>query len=133
MPGGNAMRTPIAVVGVLLAAPASFARPPPDVVPDPAIHAWFEGLRQPGQALPCCSISDCRVMASRLRDEVEIEGYRYIVPNSAVIRNILNLMEGAVVCYTYSAFGPPAPEGGSLTEPQDMIEILCFVPPHPLS
>jgi hypothetical protein len=124
----------VAPILVLCAVPECLARPPSDVSPNPMVRSWFEGLHQPGSSALCCSISDCRVMPSRMQDrhhEVEIEGYRYAVPDSAIIRDIPNMMNGAVVCYTYRAFNPSP--GDTPAEPQDAIEILCFVPPKPLS
>ena len=40
---------------------------------------------------------------------------------------------GAVVCYTYRAFGLPIPADVLRDRAQDTVEILCFVPPWPTS
>ena len=124
------------VLAPVALAPASFAEPPAGLSLDPALHEWFEALHRPGSAKPCCSVSDCRFAVFRIRDghyEVAIDGYRYVVPPQAVIAGIFNPTGKAVVCYTFSRFRRPAPQGVARTEPQDVAEILCFVPPEPPS
>jgi hypothetical protein len=107
------------------------AAPPPNTAPNPALHAWFESLKQPGTQQPCCSISDCRFMDYKERNghfEVTIEGWPYAVPDQAVLRMIGNPTAQAVVCYGYASFGLPASPGEVRSAPQDPIEIFCFIP-----
>ena len=65
--------------------------------------------------------------------EVEIEGWRYVVPIETILDGAANPIGGAVVCYTHSAFGRPVPTGVLRRQAQDTVEILCFVPPRPTS
>ena len=120
----------------LLLASRSFAAPPTNVAPDPELKKWFEALRQPLTGRPCCAVSDCRFVVFTIRDghyEVEIEGWRYVVPDGVVIRGAVNLPGRAVACYTISEFGMPLRPGQPRDKPQDTIEMLCFVPPRPPS
>jgi hypothetical protein len=43
---------------------ATVAAPPENA--DPALHGWFESLKQPGSGVSCCSIADCRPVEYRL-------------------------------------------------------------------
>ena len=120
----------------LLTTVEAIARPPLDASGDRELKQWFESLRQPGTRQPCCSISDCRFVSFSIRDghyKVVIDGFTYTVPRAVVVPGIPNPTGKAVACYTYSEFKlPPAPgviDGG----PQDVAEILCFVPPRPPS
>jgi hypothetical protein len=122
-------------LGLLLAG-KSIAAPPADVTPDPALQMWFKDLRQPLTKQLCCAVSDCRFVAFRVQDgryEVEIEAWRYIVPTETIIEGLPNPTGRAVACYTFIAFGLPVPSGVFRDKPQDTIEILCFVPPRPIS
>jgi hypothetical protein len=124
-----------ATVWIFYAAVAA-AAPPIDVPVDPALQAWFKSLKQPGSQQLCCSISDCRFIAYEVRDghyEVRIEGWTYVVPNESILRKTDNPTNKAVVCYGYASFGLPALPGEQRKTPQDTLEILCFVPPKPLS
>jgi hypothetical protein len=107
------------------------AAPPPNITPNPALHAWFESLKQPGTQLPCCSISDCHFTDYREKNghfEVTIDDWPYVVPDQAVLRMGVSPTAQAVVCYGYASFGFPTSPGEVRTAPQDPIEILCFVP-----
>ena len=54
----------VAISLVSFVCPA-LAAPPADA--ELGLKSWFEGLRQPGERqLPCCSIADCRLAASRV-------------------------------------------------------------------
>ena len=120
----------------LLLPTVCIAAPPADVAPDPALREWFHSLLQPGTKQLCCDLSDCRFVAFRILDgqyEVNIEGWRYVVPPGVIIRGLPNPTGRAVACYTYGAFKPPLPAGVPRDSPQDVVEILCFVPPRPLS
>ena len=117
----------LALLAALLAQPA-IAAPPPNIVPDPALEAWFKSLREPGTNYPCCSVSDCRFTEVEIKDghyQVQIDDWTYTVPPERIISGIVNLTGRAVVCYTYGSFGLPSSVG-----PQDFVEILCFVPPR---
>ena len=62
---------------ILLLACQAHAAPPPDADPNQA--PWFNSLRLPQSAVPCCSMADCRPVLSRLIDghyEAFIEGKR---------------------------------------------------------
>jgi hypothetical protein len=61
---------------------------------------------------------------------VMIDGWPYRVPVQAIIHTVQNQFGRAVVCYSYTSFGPPMAPGVKRTEPQDAAEILCFVPPN---
>ena len=128
-------REALLCIGFIIASPA-FAAPPAGIVPTPELEAWFKALRQPVTKAPCCTISDCRFIDFTVRDghyEVEIEGWRYVVPTETVLDGIASPVGGAVVCYTYKAFGLPMPAGIPRDRAQDTVEILCFIPPRPTS
>ncbi len=89
------------------------AAAPPDGA-DPAMHGWFESLKQPGSGISCCSIADCRPVDYRLG----ADGYEALldarwvrVPDDKIIRNKPNPTGRAQLCRS--------PISGS---------ILCFVP-----
>lgn len=112
------------------------AAPPANVAFDPAMHEWFKSLTQPDTQKPCCSISDCRFTDYKEQNgrfEIIIDGWPYIVPDSAILRNTHNPNARAVVCYGYVSFGPSLPHGVIRTSPQDAIEILCFIPEKSIS
>lgn len=125
------------MVSVLLGFVASpLAAPPANITPDPELSLWFKSLRQPTTDHLCCSISDCRFVTFLARDghyEIDIEGWRYIVPDNTIVRGIDNPTGKAVACSGVSEFRPPPPPGVVYHRPQDIIEILCFVPPRPTS
>lgn len=82
---------------------AAFAKPPPNA--DPALHGWFQSLRQPKTGVSCCSVSDChRLTENQWRMtpggyQVEI-GSRWVnVPQSHVLEHQRNPSGGAVACY----------------------------------
>jgi hypothetical protein len=122
---------------MLLAACPAGAAPPTDSLPDPRLESWFSGLRQPKTALPCCSISDCRMVNYRAdKDQymAEIEDHWYHVPGAVVLPPGTGNPTGrAVACYTFGSFGFSTMPGMPKPEPQDAIEILCFIPPRPTS
>ena len=76
----------LALAAVLLSSLLAFAAPPPDA--NPALSGWFESLTQPGNGLPCCSISDCRVTPARATLEgydALIEGEWLSIPHGSVV------------------------------------------------
>jgi hypothetical protein len=128
----------LAVAGCSLLTSVSLARmvPSSDVTYDPALHNWFESLRQPGTQLSCCSISDCHFTSYNQRDghfEVTVDDWPYVVPDENVLLSTVNPTGKAVICYNYISFGPPTLRGEVRTAPQDMIEIRCFLPERPPS
>ena len=80
---------------------------------DPNLAPWFNNLRQPWTNALCCSVADCRPVASRRREEryeVFIDGAWRRVPDDTVMERSDNPTGRAVACWT--------PRGG----------VLCFVP-----
>jgi hypothetical protein len=126
---------PLVALCVLMRGVAS-AAPPPNMMPDSKMHAWFESLEQPGTQQRCCSISDCRFTSYEERDghyEVNVDGWKYAVPDENVLHMTTNPTGRAVVCYAYTSFGASIPNGEVRTAPQDAIEILCFLPLQQIS
>ena len=112
------------------------AKPPANMSGDPELKLWFESLHQPGTRQPCCSISDCRFVPFIIHDgryEVTIQGFVYVVPRKTVIFGIPNPTGKAVTCYTFSEFRLPPDPKDPVRRPQDVAEILCFIPPRPPS
>ena len=107
-------------VHVLLPLPA-IAAPPPDA--DPALSPWFQELTQPGNGLPCCSISDCRIVQARATPDgydALIEGEWLSIPRGSILHRSHNPTTRAVVCYRrYHT------DNDELLPPS----IFCFVPP----
>lgn len=139
---GRVIRRAVAAISHMLIilgagiAVRALAAPPADIKPDLALELWFKSLRQPSSQSLCCSISDCRFVDFWSRDghyEVEIDGWHYAVPGDSVITAIANPTGKAVVCSTFSEFRPPPSQGAGNDRPQDVREILCFVPPRPPS
>jgi hypothetical protein len=103
----------LAVVLIWLA-PAVVARaePPDDV--DPGLSSWYQGLKQPGTRVGCCSTADCRPVPYRIADdhyEAFIDERWVAVPADKILDHESNPTGRAVACWT--------PSGG----------ILCFVRP----
>ena len=129
------IRFELALLALLLPA-VSIAAPPADMARDPVLRDWFHSLLQPGTQHLCCDVSDCHFVEFRIRDghyEVEIEGWRYVVQPSLIIPGITNPTGKGVACYTYGVFQPPPPPEVPRDRPQDIVDILCFVPPRPPS
>jgi hypothetical protein len=105
--------SPVFVAGsmVLSFAGAGHTAPPPNA--NPAFSAWFESLIDPDTSVPCCSLSDCRMVEHRMaRDhfEVEVEGQWVSIPEEKVLHRTDNPTGQAVLCWS-KALG-----------------IMCFVP-----
>jgi len=128
------MKPSTLVCAAILIGRSVHAAPPAGLPSNPAVSEWFNGLRQPGTSLPCCSISDCRRVDFRIaidgRYEVLVEGQWYGVPNRFVLQQQGNPIGKAVACYTAN-FGYGTLNGGAYDG--DRIEILCFVPELPTS
>jgi len=91
------------VAGLSLFAVPAIARPPPNA--DMTLAPWFQGLRQPGTGMSCCSIADCRQTDFRTKGshyEAMVEGEWREVPQSTILEQIENPTGHAVVCYTPS-------------------------------
>jgi hypothetical protein len=103
---------------------------------DPALHAWFESLRQPQTHDSCCSISNCHFTTYSMQDghaTVTVDGWTYVIPETVILRSTPNPTGRAVICFDYAAFGSSMPSGAVRTEAQDSIEIKCFLPTEPRS
>ena len=102
------------------------AAPPADA--ELGLRSWFEGLRQPGgRQLPCCSIADCRLAASRVTPsgyEVMIDAAWIAVPADRVLQQVSNPTGHAVVCYRHVR----DPKQTGATD-RSGISIFCFVRP----
>ena len=132
----NILKTMTGLLAIGCIVHIAAATPPADMTPNPALGAWFKSLKRPGSEHPCCSISDCRVTGYVIRNEhfeVKIDGWPYLVPDAAVLHDANNPTREAVVCYTFSAFGPPMAAGEIRIVPRDTVEILCFIPPEATS
>jgi hypothetical protein len=104
--------TRFAILGacVGLVATSAVARPPPNA--DMSLAPWFQGLRQPGTGISCCSMADCRQTDFRIAGshyEALVEGEWREVPRDKILDRTDNPTGRAVVCYT--------PAGG----------IMCFI------
>jgi len=94
-------RTFMAGVPLLMLSTATFAHPPPNA--DMSLAPWFQGLRQPGTGMSCCSIADCRQTDFRVAGahyEALIEGEWRPVPPATILERTDNPTGHAVVCYT---------------------------------
>jgi hypothetical protein len=86
---------------ILLLAGQAHAAPPPGA--DPDLAPWFNSLRLPQSAVPCCSMADCRPVLSRLIDghyEAFVEDKWVVVPDDKVLTRPDNPTGHAVVCWT---------------------------------
>src|SRR5689334_12264101 len=72
--------------------------PPPNA--DMTLAPWFQGLRQPGTGISCCSMADCRPTDFRTNGshyEAMIEGEWRVVPPHVILEQIENPTGHAVV------------------------------------
>jgi hypothetical protein len=68
-----------------------------------SLAPWFQGLRQPGTGISCCSIADCRPTDFRTQGdhyEAMIDGQWHQVPTATILERMDNPTGRAVVCYT---------------------------------
>ena len=94
-------------LALIWAAPA-WAEPPAGA--DPDLAPWFQGLKQPGTTISCCSIADCRTVVTRERDG-HIEAFVprrdfpagidawVTVPDARVLRGEANPTGEPVLCW----------------------------------
>jgi hypothetical protein len=95
------MKTAALSLAVAVAfAGTALAKPPPDA--NPALHGWFQSLRQPGTGLSCCGNSDCHILGSK-QWRMDQGGYQVHigdgwvgVPRSRVLAHQSNPSGGAV-------------------------------------
>jgi hypothetical protein len=79
------------------------ARPPAHY--DPALHQWFENLRQPGSGIGCCSESDCKILsAGEWRQtaggyQIRVRDSWHNVPPERILEHEPNPTGSAVACY----------------------------------
>ena len=101
-------------------APA-LAQPPANY--NPALHAWFESLKEPGTGIGCCSESDCHILApeelKQTKDgyQVRVRNLWVAVPPDKILEHQWNPSGGVVACY-----GP-----GRDAESQASVVIFCFI------
>ena len=84
-------RATVLVAGFSILALFVVARPPPNA--DMSLAPWFQGLRQPGTGLSCCSIADCRPTDFRTNGnhyEAMVEGEWRVVPPHVILEQIEN-------------------------------------------
>lgn len=106
--------TALSLAVTVVFAGTAIAKPPPDA--NPALHGWFQSLRQPGTGLSCCGNSDCHILGSkqwragRGGYQVHIGNAWVGVPRGRVLEHQSNPSGGAVACY------------------DDRRIVFCFVP-----
>lgn len=97
----------------------AYGAPPPGLVIDPQIGAWFRSLTNPSNGLYCCDWTDGHILADGdWRDygpgyQVRIDGEWVTVPRESVLLGTSNPTGSAV------AFWPPGQRG----------PVFCFVLP----
>lgn len=101
----------LAVMMALAPAGSALAAPPPNA--NPAFSAWFGSLTDPETSVPCCSLTDCRMVEHRRvgdHFEAEVEGHWLSVPIEKVLHRTDNPTGQAVLCWSR------------------VLGVLCFVP-----
>jgi hypothetical protein len=91
----------VATAAALLAAASAVAAPPQNA--DPALAPWFRSLQQPGTAISCCSVADCRPTEYRISAdhyEALIGGNWLVVPPDKILQRTDNPTGHAIVCWT---------------------------------
>jgi hypothetical protein len=111
----------LAVLLLLAAIGVAVARPP--AYYNPALHAWFESLREPGSGIGCCSEADCKILQpdelkqTKTGYQVRVRNLWVAVPPDKILQHQWNRTGGVVACY-----GP-----GRTVNNQSDIVIFCFV------
>jgi hypothetical protein len=112
---------PMALAATLLPCAIAVAHPPPNA--DPALHEWFESLKQPHTGVGCCAESDCRILTNdqwrttQNGYQIRVRRFWINVPPDKVLQHQPNPTGSAVACYR-EGYGPPTPAH---------IFIYCFV------
>jgi hypothetical protein len=91
----------VASAAFLTIAAHAIAAPPENA--DQRLAPWYQGLKQPGSGVSCCSIADCRQVDYRVAGghyEALIESRWTLVPDDKVLQHEWNPTGHAVVCYT---------------------------------
>jgi hypothetical protein len=91
----------VALAAALLLAASAAAAPPQNA--DPTLAPWFRSLLQPGTAISCCSLADCRPTEYRIKtDHYEaLVGGRWVaVPPDKILQRTDNPTGHAIVCWT---------------------------------
>jgi len=100
------------LAALLLCIGVACAQPPEN--PDPALHEWFESLKEPGTGIPCCSIADCRPVDYRLAAdgyEAFLDSAWVPVPGRRVLHGQSNPTGHAILCRSPVS-----------------LAIMCFIP-----
>lgn len=111
----------MACVAVLAGIAPALAQPPANY--NPALHAWFESLKEPGTGIGCCSESDCHILTpeelKQTKDgyQVRIRNLWVRVPPEKILKHQWNPTGGVVACY-----GP----GRTVDDSTDIV-IFCFI------
>jgi hypothetical protein len=111
----------LACVFLLPLVGVAMARPPANY--NPALHAWFESLREPGSGIGCCSEADCKILSpDELKQtkngyQVRVRNLWVAVPPDKILQNQWNPTGGVVACY-----GP-----GRTAEDSANVVIFCFI------
>lgn len=90
----------VALASAILLATTVYALPPQDA--DPALAPWFQSLQQPGTSYSCCSLADCRMTESRIKNgnyEALIGDKWVAVPPNRILQRTDNPTGRAVVCW----------------------------------
>ena len=112
----------VPAIALTLVSAAALGAPPPGADPNSELGKWFQGLRQPGTSVSCCSLADCRMTDHRAgKDGYEVlVGDRWVpVPPGSIVRTP-NPTGRAIVC---AAVVP-------LYHLPANITVLCFVAPE---
>lgn len=108
-------------VMILAAMGSGHAQPPTHY--NPALHAWFESLKEPGTGIGCCSESDCHILTpeelKQTKDgyQVRVRNLWIRVPPDKILEHQWNPTGGVVACY-----GP-----GRDVQSQASVVIFCFI------
>jgi hypothetical protein len=99
----------VLLLSLAVAFPA-FADPPVGPV-DPETAEWYQGLKQPGSGVGCCSMSDCRKPQYRIIGddyEIYVDDRTYgvdapnawvAVPRSRILDRTVNKVGALVACW----------------------------------
>jgi hypothetical protein len=113
----------LAAMCALLATGLTSASARPPVNYNPALHAWFESLKEPGTGIGCCSEADCHILQPEELKQTK-EGYQVRVrnlwikvPPDKILEHQHNPTGGVVACYG----------SGRTADDAANIVIFCFI------